>query len=149
MHASKRSASRRSFLVSWVCVGAVWCSLLPNSIVAQDGLNNYALGTDQQDWPQWRGPNGNGVSHSANPPITWSETENLRWKVPIPGHGHGTPIVWGDSIFLQTAIPLVKNLPVPDVIPAGTPNIEVNPGESVVSWKAQQFVVLCLDRSRR
>jgi outer membrane protein assembly factor BamB len=102
---------------------------------------------DQQNWPQWRGPNWNGVSTAANPPIQWSETENLRWKVPIPGRGHGTPIVWGDSIFLQTAIPLEKNLPVPDVIPAGTPNIEVRPDESVVSWKAQEFVVLCLDRS--
>jgi alpha-galactosidase len=110
-------------------------------------LARNAIDDAQQNWPQWRGPNWNGVSLSANPPIQWSESENLKWKVPIPGRGHGTPIVWGDSIFLQTAIPLEKNLPVPDVIPAGTPNIEVRPEESVVSWKAQQFVLLCLNRS--
>ena len=101
---------------------------------------------DQQNWPQWRGPNWNGVSLSANPPTTWGESENVRWKAPIPGYGHGTPVIWGDSIFLQTAIPLEKKLPVPDVLPSGTPNIELRPDESVMSWKAQQFALLCLDR---
>jgi outer membrane protein assembly factor BamB len=56
-------------------------------------------------WPQWRGPLGSGVSPDGAPPITWSETQNLRWKVALAGKGHSTPIVWGDHVFVTTAIP--------------------------------------------
>ena len=57
-------------------------------------------------WGQWRGPEMNGVSRTADPPVIWSETENIRWKVEIPGRGSGTPVVWGDRLFLMTAIPV-------------------------------------------
>lgn len=56
-------------------------------------------------WPQWRGPFANGVSATAKPPLEWSETKNIRWKVEIPGRGTGTPVVWENQIFLTTAIP--------------------------------------------
>ena len=78
-------------------------------------------------WPQWRGPTWNGVASQADPPVSWSETKNLRWKTPIEGNGWATPIIWGDRIFLLTAIALDKEMPVPDVIPAGTPNINKHP----------------------
>jgi outer membrane protein assembly factor BamB len=55
-------------------------------------------------WPQWRGPLGNGEAPDADPPVTWSETENVTWKTPIPGRGSSTPIIWGDTIYLQTAV---------------------------------------------
>ncbi len=55
-------------------------------------------------WPQWRGPQHNGVAPHGDPPITWSETENIRFKVPVPGRGLASPIVWGDRIFLLTAV---------------------------------------------
>jgi len=55
-------------------------------------------------WPQWRGPLGTGVAPHGTPPVEWSETRNVRWKVPIPGKGHSTPIVWGNRIFMTTAI---------------------------------------------
>lgn len=97
-----------------------------------------------QSWPQWRGPNWNGVAAQANPPLTWSQTENLRWKTPIEGSGHGTPVIWGDRIFLMSAIALDKELPIPDVIPEGTPNINKHP-QVVGTWKAQRFVLVCLD----
>lgn len=58
----------------------------------------------EKNWHHWRGPYATGVSPDANPPITWSETENVRWKVAIPGTGHATPIIWGDKIFIQTAV---------------------------------------------
>jgi len=58
----------------------------------------------KQYWPQWRGPFATGAANDANPPKTWSETENIKWKVPIPGMGHATPIVWEDRIFIQTAV---------------------------------------------
>ncbi len=56
------------------------------------------------DWPWWRGPNRNGIaSADQKPPLTWSETENVVWKSPVPGKGHGSPIVVGKQIYLQTA----------------------------------------------
>lgn len=74
-----------------------------------------------EQWPQMRGPNGDGNSPKGNPPVEWSETKNLRWKVEIPGSGSATPIVWGDRLYVLTAIDTGK--------------------ASVL-----QFVVLCLDR---
>jgi outer membrane protein assembly factor BamB len=56
-------------------------------------------------WPQWRGPHATGVSKHATPPLEWSESKNIRWKVEIPGRGSGTPIVWGDRLFVLTAVP--------------------------------------------
>jgi len=73
-------------------------SLLPSAATAeQDPADRY--------WPQWRGPDATGVAPHADPPVTWSETENVRWKVAIPGRGHASPVVWGDRVFLLTAVP--------------------------------------------
>ena len=57
-------------------------------------------------WPQWRGPYANGVSRTADPPVEWSETKNIRWKIEIPGRGSSSPVVWGDLLFVTTAIPV-------------------------------------------
>ena len=54
------------------------------------------------NWPHWRG-DGNGASATANPPIEWSDTKNVKWKVEIPGRGSGSPIVWEDKVFVVTA----------------------------------------------
>src|SRR5262245_4644422 len=69
-----------------------------------------APSTAEANWPQWRGPLANGVAPQANPPVTWSETSNIKWKVKIPGGGSATPIIWGDYIFIQTAIPTGKKI---------------------------------------
>jgi outer membrane protein assembly factor BamB len=58
----------------------------------------------EANWPHWRGPNENGLVDSGNPPVEWSEEKNIKFKVPIPGEGHATPIVWGDRIYLQAAV---------------------------------------------
>ena len=58
----------------------------------------------EKNWHHWRGPYATGTAIDANPPTTWSETENVRWKVAIPGIGHAAPIIWEDKIFIQTAI---------------------------------------------
>ncbi len=58
----------------------------------------------QRYWGQWRGPEANGVARHADPPLTWSETENVAWKVQVPGRGTASPIVWGDKVFLLTAV---------------------------------------------
>src|SRR5512139_641247 len=79
------------------------------AIVGVGLLSTLQAATDttaEQYWPQWRGPYATGVSKTADPPVEWSETKNVRWKVEIPGRGHSTPVVWGDRLFLTTAIPV-------------------------------------------
>ena len=56
-----------------------------------------------QYWPQWRGPLATGEAPGAVPPVRWSEDENVRWKVELPGHGNGTPVVWADTLFVLVA----------------------------------------------
>ena len=56
------------------------------------------------EWPAWRGPHGDGQSDETNAPTSWSTTENVHWKVLIPGKGHSSPIVWGDRVFVTTAL---------------------------------------------
>ena len=53
----------------------------------------------------------NGVAPHARPPVEWSETKNVRWKVEIPGKGSATPVVWGDRIYVLTAVPGEKRAP--------------------------------------
>src|SRR5262245_16847677 len=86
-------------------------------------------------WPQWRGPEANGVGRHANPPIEWTERKNIRWKVEIPGRGSASPVVWGDQIFLLTAVP--QGAAVRD---AHAPRGGVTPREP------HRFVVLSIDR---
>ena len=56
------------------------------------------------NWPQWRGPDGSGISNEKNLPAEWSPTKNIKWKTPIAGRGHSSPIVWGKYVFLTTAV---------------------------------------------
>lgn len=56
-----------------------------------------------QNWPQWRGPNLNGVSNEKDLPLKWTVDENIAWKLPMPGFSGSTPIVWRDHIFLNVA----------------------------------------------
>jgi len=55
------------------------------------------------DWPQFRGPRGDGSADAAHPPLRWSETENVGWKVALPGRGRSSPVVQGDRLWLTTA----------------------------------------------
>ena len=62
-------------------------------------------GSDAMDyWPSWRGPLHSGVAPNGDPPVEWSETKNIRWKVKLPGPGHSTPVVWGDRIYVLSAV---------------------------------------------
>ena len=65
-----------------------------------------AAGEGDKYWPQWRGPEGTGVSRIAKPPLQWSESKNVRWKKVIPGRGSSTPVIWGALLYLSTAIPV-------------------------------------------
>nr|WP_231617428.1 PQQ-binding-like beta-propeller repeat protein [Novipirellula aureliae] len=59
-------------------------------------------------WPQWRGLEGSGVAVDSNPPTTWSETENIKWKVEVPGTGGSTPIVLGNRVYVSTAVKMQR-----------------------------------------
>jgi outer membrane protein assembly factor BamB len=61
--------------------------------------------TDPAQWPKWRGPQETGVA-AGSAPIEWSDSKNIAWKAQIPGRGHSSPVIWGDRIFVTTAVPL-------------------------------------------
>jgi len=69
---------------------------------AETPTNSIAL----DNWTQWRGPLANGVAPRAKPPIRWSETNNIRWKLLLTGKGHASPIVFGDAVYLIAAAPV-------------------------------------------
>ena len=58
-----------------------------------------------ENWPGWRGPRGDGTSLEKQAPVKWSVTDNIAWKVAIPGKGHSSPVIWGDKIFLIACLP--------------------------------------------
>lgn len=91
-------------------------------------------------WNQWRGPLGTGVAPDANPPLRWSESENVQWKTALPGRGHSTPIVVGDHVFVLTAIPTGPELPT---------RMSNRPGahDNLPITREHEFVVLALDRN--
>lgn len=63
------------------------CGVVPGSVRAEN-------------WPGWRGPRGGGTSREEGIPVRWSADDNIRYRVPLPGEGHSSPIVWGDRVFV-------------------------------------------------
>ncbi len=80
----------RSILMLWAaCAGVAWAG---------------------EDWPQFRGPDGQGHSDSSGLPVTWSETDHVTWKTEIPGEGWSSPVIQGDLIWMTTATEGGKSL---------------------------------------
>src|SRR5436190_9551964 len=91
--------------------------------------------TSEKYWPQWRGPYATGVSKTADPPVEWSETKNIRWKVEIPGRGSGTPVIWDNKVFVLSAIPV------------GIAGAEAHAPQGASRARVpHKFVVMALDR---
>lgn len=106
----------------------------------------------EDNWPSWRGPTGNGVALKGNPPVTWSETENIKWKIELPGKGSSTPVVWGDKMFIQTAVAVgeAKPAPAPEPQPAAAPGERRRrrgPHSSPTPTQTLKFNLVCLDRN--
>ena len=107
-------------------------------------------------WPSWRGPQANGVATDAHPPIQWSETNHVQWKVALPGRGSSTPILWDDQVFILTAIPTGPEAAAETADASGQPpDRSERPrrgggggGGGMVDrpTRAQQFTVLSFDR---
>jgi len=107
-------------------------------------LSSVAFGAPEEtlnQWAQWRGPLATGLAPRSNPPIHWSETQNIRWKTEIPGKGHSTPAIWGNRIFLTTAIPYG-----PSEAPVG--HDRHGDHDNFRSLQRQRFQVLAVDRSK-
>lgn len=67
-------------------------------------LANLFSETQAQNWPCWRGPNGDGTSTETNLPVEWDSNNNVVWKSKVPGVGYSSPIVWEDKLFTLTAL---------------------------------------------
>ena len=61
-------------------------------------------GDEFKNWAHWRGHGGNSISTTAQPPTEWSDSKNVKWKVEIPGRGSGSPVIWGDQVFVVSAV---------------------------------------------
>ncbi len=99
------------------------------------------------NWSHWRGDFGNGVSIDAQPPTEWSDTENIRWKVAIPGRGSGSPIIWEDQVFVVTAMDAEETDSSPEqrsAASSGRSSFGRRSGGQAL--KKLRFEVICLDR---
>jgi outer membrane protein assembly factor BamB len=97
-----------------------------------------AFGADPGQWPKWRGPDDNGMART-EAPLHWSDTENIKWKAAIPGRGHSSPVLWGDRIFLTTAVPTAA--------PVDAPRRRGNDfGGDPEPQPEHRFEVICLDK---
>jgi outer membrane protein assembly factor BamB len=69
-------------------------------------LTLTSVGVNAQNWPQFRGPGASGVAEGSAAAVQWSaeKSENIRWKTNIPGLGHSSPVVWGNKVFVSTAV---------------------------------------------
>jgi len=106
--------------------------LLPALLFAAASLLNSQ--DPSRFWPQWRGPDATGVSTTATPPTVWSETKNVRWKIEIPGRGSSTPVIWGDRLYVTTAIP------------AGVSGEAQHAPRGAQPRVAHRYVVMAIDR---
>lgn len=76
-----------------------------SALVLFVGAVSLSAADPGSNWPHWRGPQASGVADpSADPPVKWDATTNIRWKAALPGKGSATPVVWGDQIFVVTAV---------------------------------------------
>ena len=119
-------------MLRWVIISIGWLVLCHRATASADG-------SLQHNWPAWRGPLANGVAPEANPPIEWSESSNIRWKIELPGKGHSSPIVFGNRVFVTAAVPVGEQLP---------PVFDNAPGvhDSVPVTHRHEFIAMAFDR---
>ena len=98
------------------------------------------------NWPQWRGPEASGVSAETNLPAEWSGARNVAWKTRIQGRGNSSPVVWGDRLFVTSAIE-------GDKLPGAAAPKHIVEGQEFVhpdstgSDRSHKLLVICLDKA--
>src|SRR5687768_4952473 len=87
-----------SIRLPWMCIVL---------LLSLSAVTAAAAAAADENWPQFRGAGAAGVSEAAGP-LQWdvAASKNVRWKVPIPGLGHSSPVIWGGRIFITTAVPV-------------------------------------------
>jgi len=103
-------------------------------------LGATALFAANDDWPRWRGPNDDGMARG-DAPLEWSDTKNIAWRMADPGRGHSSPVLWGDKLFLTTAVAVGVAPAAAAPGPGGR-----GPGGGAGAGRENKFVVLCLNR---
>jgi outer membrane protein assembly factor BamB len=131
-------------------------SLTALSLLIGAGALAQRATPNQMHWPQWRGPHFNGMAPS-DAPVSWSDTKNIKWKAEIPGRGHSTPVVWGNKLFLTTAIPTGAAPAAPSAPASAEPQGDQGrggrrgggggPGGGAGAQIEHKFVVMCLDKN--
>lgn len=127
--------------------------LLLSAVIAIGSRGVVDAQGDEAHWPQWRGPSFNGMARSAAP-VEWSVTKNVKWKTQIAGRGHSTPVVWGDRIFLTTAVATGPAATTPPPAPAaesaparaGGGGGRGGPGGGAGVGQNQKLLVMAIDR---
>jgi len=94
------------------------------------------------NWPEWRGLYNSGAASDGNTPAEFSETKNIKWKIEIPGKGHATPIIWGNQIIVQTAVPTDKKAEKSDAAQSAA-----NPMAPSQTELIHQFTVISVDKT--
>lgn len=113
-------------------------SLFLFSLISQAQLKPVDFAAN---WPEWRGLYNTGANPAGNPPVEFSETKNVKWKIEVPGKGHATPIVWGNQLIIQTAVPTdIAVMKSNDAAPA-------NPMSPNQTDLVHQFKVISFDKN--
>src|SRR5262245_12448927 len=122
-------------IVVRVLVGTL---VLMGLVAAAAAADRGGAGADDYS-PQWRGRAGTGVAARRQPPVEWGDTKHVRWKAALPGKGHSTPVVWGDRLFLTTAIPYGEPV---------KPRLPDRPGahDNLAVTRHHEFAVLAVRR---
>lgn len=122
-------------------------ALLASTFAANSSITSTA---DQAHWPHWRGPSLTGVARTSAP-SEFSDTKNIKWKVAIAGRGFSTPVIWGDKLFLTTAIPTGKTVQ-PEAAEqnqaatGGGRRGGGGPGGGAGAGEEHKFIVMAIDR---
>lgn len=128
-------------LMKWGVISGMMTALMMTAV------STASAAKADENWPQWRGPMATGVAPDANPPTTWSETSNIKWKMKLPGEGSASPIVWDNMVFIEVAIPTGKKAEAQD--PPAPPSADGGPRRGMGGEKpteVYQFAVVCIDR---
>lgn len=100
---------------------------------AQSSRSGQSASSKDGHWPQWRGPLFTGVAPTAVP-VEFGDDRNVKWKIPVAGRGFSTPVIWGDRIFMTTAVP------------TGTTTTPAGAGGGSGVGEEHRFIVMCVDR---
>ena len=114
-----RQMGLKTAVIAWMCVGMAMvlaCRPSDRGQAVERATPKLAVAprppvNPAEQWGAWRGPLGTGISETATPPLAWSPYQNVTWRLPLPGQGHSSPVVWDGVIILTTAVPYGEDLP--------------------------------------